>query len=69
MALNEKPYSLSEDEFNTLQRAQESIQLISILLDEVPRPCAFTLGMLASFMTVGEEVVGGELVGGTVLPR
>ncbi|RMO87070.1 hypothetical protein ALQ32_01007 [Pseudomonas syringae pv. tagetis] len=53
-----KPYSLSEDEFNTLQRAQESIQLMSILLDEVQRSSTFKPGMLASFMAlVGEDMV------------
>ncbi|EPM68894.1 hypothetical protein A584_16358 [Pseudomonas syringae pv. theae ICMP 3923] len=66
-----KPYSLSEDEFNKLQRAQESIQLMSILLDEVQRPSTFTPGMLASFMALVGEDMGGVLqsVGGTLSPR
>lgn len=52
-----KPYSLSEDEFDKLRRVQDSIQLVSILLDEVQRSSTFTPGMMASFMSLmGEDM-------------
>ena len=66
-----KPYSLSEDEFCRLQRAQDSIQLVSILLDEVQRPNTYTPGMMASFMALMGDEMGCVLqaVSGTFSPR
>ncbi len=66
-----KPYSLSEDEFNKLRRVLDSIQLVSILLDEVQRSSTFTPGMMASLMSVMGDEMGGVLqaVSGTFLPR
>jgi len=66
-----KPYSLSEDEFDKLRRVQDSIQLVSILLDEVQRSSTFTPGMMASFMSlVGEEMSCVlQSVSGTFSPR
>lgn len=66
-----KPYSLSEDEFDKLRRVQDSIQLVSILLDEVQRSSTFTPGMMASFMSLVGEDMGGVLqsVSGTFSPR
>jgi hypothetical protein len=52
-----KPYSLSEDEFHKLRRAQDSIQLVTILLEEVQRPNSLTPQMVASFMgLVGDDM-------------
>ena len=66
-----KPYSLSEDEFDKLRRVQDSIQLVSILLDEVQRSSTFTPGMMASFMALVGEDMGCVLqsVGGTFSTR
>lgn len=66
-----KPYSLSEDEFDKLRRVQDSIQLVSILLDEVQRSSTFTPGMMASFMSLVGEDMGCVLqsVSGTFSTR
>ncbi|MDF5893482.1 hypothetical protein P4A93_17890 [Pseudomonas syringae pv. syringae] len=66
-----KPYSLTEDEFCRLQRAQDSIQLVSILLDEVQRSSNFTPHMMASFMALVGDEMGSVLqtVSGTFAPR
>ena len=51
------PYSISEDEFYKLRRAQDSIQMVTILLEEVQRPNSLTPQMMASFMAlVGEDM-------------
>lgn len=65
------PYSLSEDEFHKLCWVQDSIQLVSILLDEVQRSSTFTPGMIASFMSVMSDEMGCVLqsVSGTFSPR
>ena len=52
-----RPYSLSEDEFHKLQRAQESIDLMSILFGEVQRTSSYTPQMISSFLEgIGEDV-------------
>lgn len=48
-------YSLTEDEFDRLRRCRESIELVSILLDEGPRSNTTTPKMMASFMSVMSE--------------
>lgn len=37
-----KPYRFSEDEFDKLRLAQDSIQMVAILLEEVQRPNSLT---------------------------
>ncbi|PLP94834.1 hypothetical protein CYD26_06715 [Pseudomonas sp. FFUP_PS_473] len=52
-----RPYSLTEDEFYALQRAQESINLLSILFGEVRGSSTYTPAMIASFLErVGEDI-------------
>ncbi len=52
-----RPYSLSEDEFHKLERAQESITLMSILFGEVQRSTTYTPRMIASFLdALGEDI-------------
>lgn len=52
-----RPYSLSEDEFHKLERAQESITLMSILFGEVQRSTTYTPQMIASFLdSLGEDI-------------
>lgn len=52
-----RPYSLSEDEFYKLERAQESITLMSILFGEVQRSTTYTPQMIASLLdAVGEDI-------------
>lgn len=52
-----RPYSLSEDEFHKLERAQESITLVSILFGEVQRSSTFTPQMIASLLdALGEDI-------------
>lgn len=52
-----RPYSLPEDEFHKLQRAQDAITLMSILFGEVQRSTTYTPKMIASFLdSVGEEI-------------
>lgn len=52
-----RPYSLSEDEFNKLQRAQDSILLMQILFSEVQRPATYTPQMISSYLEgIGEDV-------------
>lgn len=51
-----KPDSLSEDKFDKLRRTQDSIQLVTMLLDEEQRPNSLTPQMMASSMAlVGEN--------------
>ena len=66
-----KPYSLSEDEFDKLRRVQDSLQLVTILLEEVQRSNSMTPQMMASFMALVGEDMGCVLqsVSGTFLPR
>ena len=66
-----KPYSLSEDEFDKLRRVQDSIQLVTILLEEVQRPNSLTPQMMASFMALVGEDMGCVLqsASGTFSPR
>ncbi|MBV7497853.1 hypothetical protein KW837_26645 [Pseudomonas sp. PDM24] len=66
-----KPYSLSEDEFDKLRRAQDSIQMVTILLEEVQRPNSLTPQMMASFMALVGEDMGRVLqsVGGSFSTR
>ncbi len=65
------PYSLTEDEFYKLQRAKDSIQLVTILLEEVQRANSLTPQMMASFLALVDEDLGGvlESVSGTFSPR
>ena len=50
-------YGLSEEAFHKLQRAQDSIELMSILFSEVQRPTTYTPQMIASFLEgLGEDV-------------
>jgi len=49
------PYSLTEDDFHKLQRAKDSIQLLTILLEEVQRPNSMTPQMLAAFLALLDE--------------
>ena len=56
-----RPYSLTEDEFDKLRRVQDSIQLVTILLEEVQRPNSMTPQMMASFMALLDEDMGGVL--------
>lgn len=56
-----RPYSLTEDEFDKLRRVQDSIQLVTILLEEVQRPNSMTPQMMASFMALLSEDMGGVL--------
>lgn len=52
-----RPYTLSEDEFHKLQRAQDSILLMQILFSEVQRPTTYTPQMISSFLEgLGEDV-------------
>lgn len=52
-----RPYSLSEDEFHKLERAQESITLMSILFGEVQRSTTYTPQMIASLLdALGEDI-------------
>ena len=52
-----RPYSLSEDEFNKLQRAQDSILLMQILFSEVQRPTTYTPKIISSSLEgIGEDV-------------
>ncbi|MFJ2549962.1 hypothetical protein ACIOVF_26340 [Pseudomonas sp. NPDC087612] len=52
-----RPYSLSEDEFYNLRRAQESINLLSILFGEVRGSSTYTPEMIASFLErIGEDI-------------
>lgn len=52
-----RPYSLSEDEFHKLERAQDSITLMSILFGEVQRSTTYTPQMIASFLdALGEDI-------------
>ena len=66
-----KPYSLSEDEFDKLRRVQNSIQFVTILLEEVQRPNSMTPQMMASLLELLGEDLGGVLrsVSGTFSPR
>lgn len=66
-----KPYSLSEDEFDKLRRIQNSIQFMTILLEEVQRPNSLTPQMTASLLELLGEDLGGVLrsVSGTFSPR
>lgn len=66
-----KPYSLSEDEFYKLRRVQDSIQFVTILLEEVQRPNTMTPQMMASFMALIGEDIGCVLqsASGTFSPR
>jgi hypothetical protein len=66
-----KPYSLSEDEFDKLRRVQDSIQLVTILLEEVQRPNSLTPQMMASFLDLVGEDMGCVLysVSGTFSPN
>lgn len=53
-----KHYSLSEDEFDKLRRAPtpDSIQMVTMLLDEEQRPNSLTPQMMASSMALlGED--------------
>lgn len=52
-----RPYSLSEDELHKLQRAQESIDLMSILFSEVQRDSHYTSQMISSLL----EMLNGEV--------
>lgn len=53
-----RPYSLSEDEFHKLERAQESITLMSILFGEVQRSTTYTPQMIASLLdALGEDIL------------
>jgi hypothetical protein len=54
-------YRMSEDEFNKLQRAQESIQLLVSLFDVVRGPHCVTPQQIASFMALLGEDIGGVL--------
>lgn len=45
-----RPYTLSEEEFHKLQRAQDSLELMSILFSEVHRPTTYTPQMISSFL-------------------
>ena len=56
-----RPYSLTENEFDKLRRVQDSIQLVTILLEEVQRPNSMTPQMMASFMALLGEDMGGVL--------
>ena len=56
-----RPYSLTEDEFDKLRRVQDSIQLVTILLEEVQRPNSMTPQMMASFLVLLGEDMGGVL--------
>ncbi len=56
-----RPYSLTEDEFHRLRRVQDSIQLVTILLEEVQRPNSMTPQMMASFMSLVSEDMEGVL--------
>lgn len=52
-----RPYSMTEDEFYNLRRAQESINLLSILFGEVRGSSTYTPEMIASFLErVGEDI-------------
>ncbi|MGO1271522.1 MAG: hypothetical protein ACTMK5_07030 [Pseudomonas helleri] len=52
-----RPYSLSEEDFHKLQRAQDSIDLMSILFSEVQRSTTYTPQMISSFLEgIGEDV-------------
>lgn len=52
-----KPYELSEEELYKLERARDSIRLVSILFGEVQRPSTFTPQMMASLLElVGEDI-------------
>lgn len=66
-----KPYSLSEDEFDKLRRVQNSIQFVTILLEEVQRPNSLTPQMMASLLELLGEDLDGVLrtVSGTFSPR
>ncbi|QUE90451.1 hypothetical protein [Pseudomonas sp. SCA2728.1_7] len=50
-----RPYSLTEDELHKLQRAKDSIQLLTILLEEVQRPNSLTPHMMASYLSLVDE--------------
>lgn len=51
------PYNLSEDEFHKLERAQESITLMSILFGEVQQSSTYTPQMIASLLdALGEDI-------------
>ena len=50
-----KPYERSEEQFHTLERAQDSIQLVSILFGEAQRPSTFTPQMMASLLDQGQR--------------
>lgn len=65
------PYSLTEDEFFKLQRAKDSIQLLTILLEEVQRANSLTPQMMASFLAVVDEDLDEVLksVSNTFSPR
>lgn len=56
-----RPYSLTEDEFDKLRRIQDSILLVTILLEEVQRPNSMTPQMMASFLVLLGEDMGGVL--------
>lgn len=52
-----RPYSLSEEEFYSLQRAHDTITLMGILFGEVQRSTTYTPQMIASFLeSVGEDM-------------
>lgn len=51
-------YGLSEEAFHKLQRAQESIDLMSILFGEVTRETHYTPQMISSFL----EVISGDVL-------
>lgn len=53
------PYGLTEEEFHRLQRAQEAIDLVSILFAEMQGHSTFTPQMVASFL----ELVGQDMNG------
>lgn len=52
-------YSLTEDEFYKLKQVRDSMRLVTILLDEVQRSNSMTPAMIAAWLDLTTESLGG----------
>lgn len=52
-------YSLTEDEFYKLKQVRDSMRLVTILLDEVQRSNTMTPQMMAAWLELTTESLGG----------
>lgn len=52
-------YSLTEDEFFKLKQVRESMRLVTVLLEEVQRNTTLTPAMMAAWLELTTENLGG----------